>query len=58
MSSGSHVIKLDEIENTPLRRALMEESNWQADLNYCMACGKCPLPCQVKSSDRYAFKLL
>ncbi len=41
MSGVSHVIKLDEIEKTPLRDAVMKETNWQADLNYCMSCGKC-----------------
>jgi Fe-S oxidoreductase len=47
MSIASRVIKLDETENTPLRHALMEESHWQADLNYCMACGKCLSVCPL-----------
>ena len=45
MSSEGHVIKLNQIEKTPLRDAVMEESNWQADLNYCMGCAKCLSVC-------------
>ena len=47
MSSDSPVIRLDEIEETPLRDAVLEESNWRADLNYCMSCAKCLSVCPL-----------
>ncbi|MGD9200648.1 MAG: (Fe-S)-binding protein [Chitinispirillia bacterium] len=43
----NNTISLDEIIETPLRNALIEESSWKADLNYCMACGKCASICPL-----------
>jgi Fe-S oxidoreductase len=47
MSEIATPIKLSEIENTPLRDLLGQDTCWQADLNYCMSCGKCLSVCPL-----------
>ncbi|MBT4496069.1 MAG: (Fe-S)-binding protein [Gemmatimonadetes bacterium] len=47
MSTIATPIKLSEIENTPLRDLLGQDTCWQADLNYCMSCGKCLSVCPL-----------
>ncbi len=37
----------EDMENTPLRKSLLEEANWTADLDYCMNCGKCVSACPL-----------
>ena len=47
MSNQVAAIQLNEIEETPLRDTLMADARWQADLNYCMSCGKCLSVCPL-----------
>ena len=47
MSHPTTCIKLNDPRETPLRRSLMEESAWQAELDYCMTCGKCLSVCPL-----------
>ena len=45
--SQASAVELHENVETPLRRFLMEDSRWRADLSYCMACGKCMSVCPL-----------
>ncbi len=36
-----------EMDSLPLRRALLDEAAWLADLDYCMSCGKCTSVCPL-----------
>ena len=47
MSVLAQPTRLAEIEDTPLRDVLHQDSNWQADLSYCMSCGKCLSVCPL-----------
>ena len=47
MSDPVTAIRLDEIEATPLKDTLVADTQWQADLNYCMSCGKCLSVCPL-----------
>ena len=47
MSQTELSFKLEELEDLPLRRALLEEKSWQASLDYCMTCGKCLSVCPL-----------
>ena len=47
MSNPVAAIRLNEIEETPLRDTLVADTRWQADLNYCMSCGKCLSVCPL-----------
>jgi len=47
MANKEEAVQLNEIENTPLRNILAEDTRWKADLNYCMSCGKCLSVCPL-----------
>ena len=47
MTSTAAPIRPFEIENTPLRDLLAQDTCWQADLDYCMSCGKCVSVCPL-----------
>jgi heterodisulfide reductase subunit C len=38
---------LVEMDSLPLRRALLDEAAWSAELDYCMTCGKCTSVCPL-----------
>ncbi len=45
--SKENSVRIDEIKETPLRRTLLEESKWKANLSTCMTCGKCASICPL-----------
>lgn len=47
MAEACPAITISEIDALPLRRALVDESAWQAHLDTCMACGKCTSVCPL-----------
>lgn len=47
MPEPCKALSLTDLEDLPLRRALLNESAWQADLDYCLTCGKCLSVCPL-----------
>jgi len=47
MTTKPVTINLDELQETPLRDGLLADAAWQADLDYCMTCGRCLSVCPL-----------